>query len=133
MILLDTHVLLWAVSDSDQLGRKSRRILDDALAHEKLAVSAISFWELAMLAARQRIHLSVDLTSWRAEALRLGIVELVVTGMIAIAAGELARMHGDPADRLIVASASLAGAALMTADARILRWKNPLQRHNARW
>ncbi len=55
-----------------------------------------------------------------------------MTGSIAIAAGELARMHGDPADRLIIATASLAGATLMTADARILRWKHALPRHDAR-
>lgn len=132
MILLDTHVLLWALTGSDELGRRSRRLLDSALAHEKLAVSAISFWELSMLAERGRIRLSVELTAWRTDALRLGIVELGITGQIAIAAGELTGIHGDPADRLIIASASLAQASLMTADTRILLWKNRLRRHDAR-
>ncbi|HUP48695.1 MAG TPA: type II toxin-antitoxin system VapC family toxin [Thermoanaerobaculia bacterium] len=130
--MLDTHVLWWAVQGEESLGRGSRKLIDAALAGEELAASAISFWELAMLAARRRIELAVDLVTWRVDVLRLGIDEIAVSGEIAIAAARLERLHGDPADRLIVATALVVGAQLVTADQRILRWRSPLRRHDAR-
>lgn len=85
-----------------------------------------------MLSARRRISLNDEISAWRVSVLNLGIVEIPIQGDIAIAAAELAGFHGDPADRMIVASAILHEALLCTADDRILRWRNPLQRLDAR-
>ena len=60
-----------------------------------------------------------------------GAIELPLTGEIAILAEELEGLHGDPADRFIVATAFAHDATLVTADARLLQWRHGLRRHNA--
>ncbi len=131
LILLDTHVLIWLISTSPSLGRQSKESIDRAFATDSVAVSAMSFWEVAMLASKRRISLN-DALSWRSSVLKFGIAEIPIRGDIAIAAADLPRFHGDPADQLIVATAILADAMLFTADSRILRWKHPLPRFDAR-
>jgi PIN domain nuclease of toxin-antitoxin system len=132
LILVDTHVLVWLTAGDDRLGRGSRALLDDAMRSAALAVSAISFWEVAILISRGRLELDADPAGWRTEVLRLGIEEIPLTGEIAVAAVTLPRLHPDPADRIIAATALQAGVALMTADERLLRWRSTLQRHDAR-
>lgn len=131
MIVLDTHVLVWLDGGASRLGSSARAALDRALAEDGLAVSAISFWEVGMLVEKGRLSLGLDLTSWRIDLLRAGLAELPVTGEIAIAAARLAAFHGDPSDRLIVATALLAGARVCTADAAILDWNGPVLRADA--
>ena len=77
-----------------------------------------------------QVHLDTDLLSWRRVFLDAGISEVPVDGEIAARAGLLPLLHGDPADRLIVATA-LAGHQLVTADRRILDWSGNLQRLDA--
>jgi PIN domain nuclease of toxin-antitoxin system len=60
-----------------------------------------------------------------------GATELPLTGEIAILAGELEGLHGDPADRFIAATAIAHDATLMTADNRLLQWRHGMRRHNA--
>ncbi len=83
-----------------------------------------------MLQARGRITLQADIGSWREGLLKEGLIEIPVDGRIAIRAGLLQDMHGDPADRLIVATA-LDGHQLVTADRRILDWPGQLSRMRA--
>ena len=59
MLVLDTHALIWLVEGSRSLGRRSARLADDALARDELAVAAISFWEVAMLARAARIDITL--------------------------------------------------------------------------
>jgi PIN domain nuclease of toxin-antitoxin system len=132
MLLLDTHALIWLVEGSKRLGRRSARLADDALARDELAVAAISFWEVAMLAREQRIAIDLPPSEWRLRVGRLGVHEIPLTGDVAIAATMLPDFHADPADRFIVASAQAMDAGLMTADDRVLRWPGPLVRHDAR-
>ena len=130
MILLDTHCAIWFTTDSG-LGRRSQAIADEALADDRLAVSVISFWEISMLVAKGRLR-SVDSASkLREVVLNSGINEIPLTGDIAILAGNLESLHGDPADRFIVATAIAHEATLMTADARLLEWRHKLRRQNA--
>ena len=84
-----------------------------------------------MLHAKGRIRLSRDVRSWRARLLRDGLVEIPADGDIALLANELKDFHGDPADRIIVATA-LGGHTLITADRRILSWGGRLCRLDAR-
>jgi PIN domain nuclease of toxin-antitoxin system len=132
MLLLDTHALIWLVEGSKPLGRRAARLADDALARDQLAVAAISFWEVAMLAREQRIALDLPPAEWRLRVVGLGVHEVPLTGDVAIAAAMLTDFHADPADRLIVTSAQAMDAGLITADERILRWRGPLVRHDAR-
>ncbi len=131
MILLDTHVLLWSRLGRVHLGPISRRLIDRALREASLAVSAFSFWEVAMLHEKGRIDLGQDVRAWQTRLLEDGLAEIPVDGDIAIRAIELTDFHADPADRLIVATA-LGGHRLVTADKRILSWSGRLSRADAR-
>lgn len=97
---------------------------------DELAVSAISFWEVAMLADKGRIRLADDVHAWRREHLEQGVVEIPIDGGIGIRVVGLTDFHADPADRLIVATA-LAGHRLVTSDRRILDWSGRLSRLDA--
>ncbi|MYB48232.1 MAG: type II toxin-antitoxin system VapC family toxin [Dehalococcoidia bacterium] len=130
MILLDTHVVLWQELDDRRLGPQTRRIIEDALQESMVAVSAITFWEVGMRVQKGQLDLGLDLHAWRRNLLEEGLVELVVDGDIAVTAGLLSNMHGDPADRIIVATA-LNGHQLVTADRRILDWPGNLSRLDA--
>ena len=77
-----------------------------------------------------RLEFLFDLDAWRRELMGQGLNEIPVDGAIAACAGLLAEMHGDPADRLIVATA-LQGHQLLTADRRILNWPRKLSRMDA--
>ena len=131
MILLDTHVLLWHELGNRKLGPQARRTFEGALHISNAAISAISFWEVGMLIQKSRLDFRLDLGAWRQDLLDQGLVELPVDGMIAARAGLLPKMHGDPADRLIVATGLVGGHQLVTADRRILEWPAPLRRLDA--
>jgi PIN domain nuclease of toxin-antitoxin system len=123
MILLDTHVFVRYALGSKQLGKRAQVTIERALGRDELYLSALSFWEIAMLVAKGRLEIETTVPAFRVAALRQGILELPVDGEIAIAAGELPPAHGDPADRLLVASAMTRGLTLVTADEALLRWR----------
>ena len=131
MILLDTHVLLWLLLDDSRLGRQTRQIIYTAWSESDVAVSAITFWEVAMLHEKGRIALLSDIGSWRMSLLEAGITEFAVDGWVGICAAALENFYADPADRVIVATA-LEGHRLVTADRRILGWSGNLDRLDAR-
>lgn len=132
MIVVDTHALIWLDQDSAELGAAARNLLDAALKESKLAVSAISFWETAMLHSKGRIRMGIQVSAWRKDLLSLGLVEIPLTGSIAIAAATLEGFHGDPADRIIAATALERGARLITADRQLLSWAGSIERTDAR-
>lgn len=131
MILLDTHTLIWLVENDPQLGSAARQHIAEAEKQQAVAVSAISFWEIALLLRKQRLTLVSTAANWRDIALKLGVVELPLLGSIAITAAAL-DLHPDPADRFIVATALAQTATLLTADEKILGWQGPLLRQDAR-
>ena len=131
MILLDTHALVWMNQDDAALGKAARRIVQTAWDAEKLAVSAISFWECEMLHLAKRVRLLQPPIAWRTQLLAAGLIEFPVDGEIAMLSVHLDLPHEDPADRMIVATAISKGAALMTADTKLLKWKHPLKRYDA--
>ncbi len=132
VILLDTHVLLWLRIGDQRLGQRTREALEPSWTAQAVAVSAISFWEVAMLRDKGRVRLLQDIGSWRRTLLDDGLVEIPVDGEIGTRAAEPASLPGDPADRLIVATALLGGHQLVTADRRILGWTGQLRRLDAR-
>jgi PIN domain nuclease of toxin-antitoxin system len=131
VILLDTHAAIWLTTNHPSLGKRSRAIAARALAGDLLAVSAISFWEMALLIAKGRLRALRSASEQRQKVLATGIREIAVTGDIAILAVDLNTLHNDPADRLIVATALIHQATLVTADTALLEWSNKLKRQDA--
>lgn len=130
MILLDTHVLVWLDQDNPKLGPRCRTAIDEALAEDDLAVSAISFWEVAMLVTKQRLAIAIALSQWRRDLIAGGIRELPLDGRVGLLAADL-ELHRDPADRFVAATATINEATLATADQRLLTWQTNVERLDA--
>jgi PIN domain nuclease of toxin-antitoxin system len=104
----------------DHLGNEARKAIRRSASR---GVAAISCWEIAMLAARGRIDLDRDPVAWMDDSLREEHIELLpLTPAVAVASAQLEGFHGDPADRLIVATALTHGAVLATKDEALRRW-----------
>ncbi len=131
VIVLDTHVLVWSQFEQKQLGKKSVAILERRWSRGEVAVPSIAFWEVGLLIERGRLNLKISLQEWRQQLLEGGVIEFSLTSEIAIHALDFAGLHADPADRFIAATAIIHGAALMTADEKLLDWRHPLERHDA--
>ncbi len=131
-MILDTHTLLWIDREDPALGANARRQIEAAWRAGAVAVSAISFWETAMLAERGRLVLPAPVERWRADWLQAGLVEIPLDGRIALLSCQLENFHRDPADRFIAATALDRNLPLMTADQKILDWEGNLDRLDAR-
>lgn len=120
--LLDTHVVLWWLGDQRHLSRKQRQVLESASADLPLLVSDISLWEIATLHSLGRIRLSIPLREWLNKAVAPPLVRR--QGISPAIAAEVAALpesfHRDPADRILVATARVLGATLLTQDRRII-------------
>ena len=120
MILLDTHILIWWVEGSGRLSTDAGAAIAE---RGPAAISPISFWELAALVERGRVEVDRDLTRWSRDLLAGGGVEIAeLTPSAAIAAALLPGFHGDPADRLIYATARELGVPLVSKDQEIRRY-----------
>ena len=87
MIVLDTHVLIWMDADDAALGPQARARIEQAWRGGEVAVSAISFWECAMLVDKGRIALPLAVESWRAGLLGAGLVERMIGFVAGVALG----------------------------------------------
>lgn len=123
-MVVDTHVLVWAVQDDRRLGRAARGLIDEATRTGGIRVTAITPWEIAMLVQRGRLTLDRDVGAWIDQALSLPGVRLApLEPAICIDSVRLpGSLHADPADRLIIATARHAGVPLLTADRAILAY-----------
>ena len=125
MIVIDTHVLVWTVqAEASRIGVKARKTLDAAVRADALYVSAITPWEIAMLAHHGRLALGKDVGDWIAQALALPGVNLApLEPAIAVDSVRLpGDLHKDPADRFIIATARHLGLPVMTGDRTILAY-----------
>ena len=118
-LLLDTHALVWLVEGDAQLAAAAQRAITAAPA---IWISAITPWEIGMLVAKGRLTLAKDVQEWIDEVLALTGLRLApLSPAIAIASSRLpGELHGDPADRLIAATARHLDVTLVTADAKLL-------------
>ena len=118
MIVLDTHTWVWWAAGSPKISAAARHGIDGA---RQVAVCAISCWEVAMLVAKGRLELDRDVLTWIRSALALPRVTLLpLSPEIAVAAVALsAEFAGDPADRMIAATALHLGAPIVTRDRRL--------------
>ena len=118
MIVLDTHALLFWRTAPDKLGRAARRICERT---DRVGISTITFWEIGTLATKGRLKLRIPLTDWVKETLQGPRIEaLPITTEIAVLAASLTAF-GDPADRIIVATALEERCKLVTRDEAIVR------------
>lgn len=114
--LLDTHVVHWWSAEPKRVSARACRTLEDA---DELVIAAISWYELAWLARHGRIAVTVPIRSWL-QGLADQIRTIGITPSIADTAVNLpATFPGDPADRLIYATAIESGLALVTKDRAI--------------
>ncbi len=120
--LLDTHILLWWFSEEPRLSKNQLAALEGASDQEPLSVSDISLWEIAMLESLGRIVLRGNLRDWLEVAVAPPLVRrLGISPSVAATVASLPdSFHRDPADRIIVATAMVHGASLLTADRRII-------------
>jgi len=117
VIVLDTHAWIWWASDPGRLGRRGRALVEST---DRIGIPAVCCYEVATAVARGRIALDRAPLEWIEQALALPRIELVpITPAIAVKATQLGSFHGDPADRLIVATAILDSATLVTKDPNI--------------
>jgi PIN domain nuclease of toxin-antitoxin system len=118
VIILDTHAWIWWAAEPARLSKRARGAIDGAT---QVGVCAVSCWEVAMLVARGRLVLDRDPLAWVEQALALPRAALIpLEPAIAVAAAQLdASFPGDPADRMIAASALHHRAALVSKDARL--------------
>ncbi len=123
MIVLDTHALIWWVSDDSQLSDRARSELTRESEDVKgqILVSAITPWEIAMLQKKGRLVLAMAIDEWLLAVESLDRLTVVpVTARTAVASVSLpGDFHKDPADRFIVALAREMNAPLLTADGKI--------------
>lgn len=118
MILLDTHVWIWLASDPEKLSIAARKKISGT---KKKGISAISCWEFATLVHKGRVSLDRSPLEWMEQSFEeLGIELIPLTPSIAVRSTQLGRnFQGDPADRLILATALVLSAPLVTKDERI--------------
>ena len=132
LIVLDTHALYWLDQDEPALGPRAREACGDASETLDLCVSAMTFWEIAMLVRKNRLDVGRPVPMWRGDLLAKGLAEIPLNGDVAVEAAMLPGFHDDPADRIIVATAVHYGATLLTADRKILGWDGAVERQDAR-
>lgn len=112
-LLLDTHVLLWALGDPGKLDASARSALEDP--ENQVAFSAASTWEIAIKAGLRKLDMPADL---RAQLAAARFDALPITIEHSLEAGALPRHHGDPFDRMLIAQAQLEGLTIVTRDPR---------------
>jgi PIN domain nuclease of toxin-antitoxin system len=117
LIILDTHILVWMILDA---GRIPPGILSAIADESVLGVPAISLWEIAMLVDKGRIHLPEPVLLWLQRVLAQPKIRLIpINAEIAVRSAALS-IHGDPADRLIAASALVLQCPLATVDRNLV-------------
>lgn len=123
-ILLDTHVWIWLFNGTTELSKDAIERINQAGSQGKVFISAISVWELSMLVAKDRVTLSKSIHHWVKDSFNQPGVNLsVMSPEIAIESSFLpGEFHGDPADRIIVATARIDNLILLTRDQKIINY-----------
>lgn len=122
-LLIDTHVWLWLASGAPYISPAALGAVREAAAASTLYLSQISMWEIALKASRERIELDRPLRQWMHKALDFpGLLIAPISADVAIGSAELpSGFHGDPADRIIAATARVEGLTLVTHDKKLLQ------------
>lgn len=123
-ILIDTHIWLWYLNGDKSLSSRIKKTIDSSAIDNELYLSAISVWEIAMLVRKKRITLNTSCQTWVHCSLSLPGVNLIpLSPEIAIESCELpGDFHGDPADRIIVASAKVENLSIISRDEQMIAY-----------
>lgn len=124
-LVLDTHIFLWLMEGDSHISKKSVEYIESIVENEfGIAVCAISLWEISMLHARKRILLNQPCLNWINHSLQAPGIHLIdLTPEMAVDSCSLPNhFHGDPADRMIIATARILDVPLMTYDEKILSY-----------
>ncbi len=116
-LLLDSHTLLWALSDLPRLGMIAREAI--ASRENEVFVSAVSVWELAAKREKGTLPAPYGLTEI---VERTGFISLPLSLLHAEQAAMLPLHHRDPFDRMLIAQAQAEGLVLVTRDSYIRRY-----------
>ncbi len=121
MILLDTHAWVWFVDDPRLLSAPARKAAEKALAAGSVAISSISAWEVAKLAACGRLKLTIDVRDWIAKCEALPFFNFIPADDAILVRSVFlpGPLPADPADRIIVATALARGIPIVTKDRKI--------------
>ncbi len=124
MIVFDTHTWIWFISNPELLSKRAEKAADTAMNATEIFISSISAWEIALLVEKERLKLTMDVSDWISQSEKLPFFRFIpVDNAIAIRAVNLPQpLHGDPADRIIIATAKAIGASLVTKDEKILNY-----------
>ena len=125
ILLVDTHLLLWAAGAPHKLSRRARRALDDTTA--QLWFSAASLWEIAIKHALGR-DFRVDPRRLRRALIDNGWRELAISSEHAVATLNLPVIHKDPFDRMLLAQAEVEGITLATSDDIVASYPGPVRK-----
>jgi PIN domain nuclease of toxin-antitoxin system len=129
-ILLDTHILIWAITTPERLEPQARAALLDA--ENEILFSAASIWEIAIKTALRRADFVARPEIVAQEALDIGFAELPVRATTAARVADLPLLHRDPFDRLLIAQAIEEPAVFYTADDILTGYTDLVQRVGAR-
>jgi len=126
MIVLDTNSLIWWVGASNRLSKKAGSAIEKAREEKALYISSISVWEIYTLVKKRKLELDTLLDNWLENIEELSFVHFVpLDNKIAVQSVMLPDFsNSDPADRIIIATAQIMGATLITSDKRILKYKH---------
>jgi PIN domain nuclease of toxin-antitoxin system len=124
MIVLDTHAWIWLVNDPRQLSPSARRASEQAMSKNAISISSISAWEVALLSSSGRLGLTMEVQDWIAGSEALPFFNFVpVDNAIFVRSVSLpGPLHGDPADRIIIATAIMQGMPVVTKDEKIRKY-----------
>ncbi len=125
-LLLDTHLLLWAAAHPERLSAQARELIEAP--DNELVFSAASLWEIAIKRGLGRSDFQLEPRVLRRALIDNGYVELPITGEHALVIDELAPLHKDPFDRMLIAQALSEGITLLTADAAVAQYPGPIRR-----
>ena len=124
-LLLDTHLLLWAVVEPERLDVALVGMLEDPL--NTPVFSVVSLWELVIKRGLDRPDFQLEPSLLRQALLEAGWRELPVQAHHVLAVGQLPPLHRDPFDRLLLAQAQVDGLLLITADQQLAQYPGPVR------
>jgi PIN domain nuclease of toxin-antitoxin system len=125
MILLDTHIWWWSLTEPENLSKTAIKTIRQTKTDHRM-IASISIWEFAMMVAKKRISLKIPVAKWLSRALNeTGLGVIGISPEITIDACNLPdKFHKDPADRLIVATARVNNLKLLTKDQKMLEYSH---------